>query len=389
MKVYFCLFVSFLLLFFSFSPVEAQNDTIADEFDAPVILLGEPASGEILLKDQIDKQVYPASITKIMTLLVAMEEIENKEVSMNDEVIVSEKSEGIEGTTLFLEKGHKIELRDLLVGIAVGSANDASVAVAEHISGTVAAFVDSMNKKASEIGLENTSFTNPHGLHDPDHYTTARDIFKMSRALLEHEKVLEWFQIWMDDSFLEGVINDEGVYLSNTNRLIDWYPGCDGLKTGYTEQANHGIAATAKRNDARFVAIVMESEGSEERFDEASELLDYGFSNFEVSKIISQGGLVKNLRVNKGKEPTVSAVAKKELSVVYRRGETPSLQPQVKIDKEFVEAPVKKGEILGKAYVEHEDKKIEVSLVAGEEVAEASYIDLLKRVIKDWVRFGS
>ncbi len=372
---------------------ENENEILEEErsmgFESPVLLLGEPSSGAILLEREIDKEVYPASITKIMTLLLAMESLERDMASLDDEVVISKNAEGVEGTTLFLEKGKKITLKDLLIGVAVGSANDASVAVAEHISGSVSGFVEKMNQRAKELGMENTNFTNPHGLHHEDHYTTARDIYTMSLELLKYQQVLEWFQIWLDENYLEGQIGEDGVYLSNTNRLINWYPGCDGLKTGFTDEAKHGISATAFRNGQRFVAIVLEGETSEKRFDEAAELLDFGFSSYETKNIFDRGEKVEEIEVNKGKVPNVGLVTADELAFVYERGEDPPLEPEIELEKDILQAPVEEGEVVGRVTVKYKDKIEKTDLVADEEVLEAGIRDYFGRMLETWVRFGT
>lgn len=364
-------------------------DTLEDkEYNSPVILLGEPTSGKILAGRGLDEKSYPASITKIMTLLVAMEKIEAGEASLGDKVVVSDKAEGIEGTTLFLERGNEILLEDLLKGIAVGSANDASVAVAEHLAGSVDVFVDKMNERGKELGMENTNFTNPHGLHDDNHYTTARDVFKMSRKLIKYEKLLDWFTVWMDESFLEGVINEEGVFLANTNDLIKWYPNCDGLKTGYTDQAGHGIAATAERDGKRFVSIVLKSESSQDRFNEAAMLLDYGFSNFEVEKLFSKGEKIKEVDINKGEKSSAEVVAGDDLVAVYPRSGEVDVEVEIELD-DLIEAPVNKGEEVGKAFAHYDVDSTEISLLTRKEVERGSTVNFLRRIIENWVLFGN
>ncbi|UMZ73922.1 D-alanyl-D-alanine carboxypeptidase family protein [Natranaerofaba carboxydovora] len=410
-----CLFLAVILVLASFSTANAEfdidglleiliedevdneNDSREDtdeevdefeEFESPVLLLGEPGSKEVLVEREIDKKVYPASITKIMTLLVAMEHIEEGKASFEDEVVISKNAEGVVGTTLFLEKGKTLTLKDLLKGIAVGSANDASIAVAEYISGSVSGFVEEMNRKAKELGMDNTNFKNPHGLHHDDHYTSARDIFKMSTELVKYGQVLDWFRIWLDESFLEGVIDEEGVYLSNTNKLIDWYPNCDGLKTGFTDEAGYGISATAKRDDRRFISIVLESENSEERFDEAADLLDYGFSNYEVENIYPAGDVLKEVPVNKGDKQNVNAVAADNLSVIYERGDDVDVDVEIELDSEILDAPIEKGQKIGKAYFDHSNKRTEVDLIAEQEISRGTYSDFFGRIIENWVKFG-
>ncbi|MGB4563701.1 MAG: D-alanyl-D-alanine carboxypeptidase family protein [Dethiobacteria bacterium] len=226
----------FLLVFSFFlgwgsSPVLAQEEP-EFELKAEAALLMETHSGELIWEMEADKRLYPASLTKIMSLLLVMEQLEAGKVSLEDRVTVSARASSMGGSELFLSEGDELSLEELIIGMAVGSANDGAIAVAEYIGGSVETFVEMMNEKARQLGLKNTHFCNPHGLHHPDHYSSARDIAVMSCALLEHPKIHNWSTIWMDEHFLKGKIKSGEVFLSNTNRMILSYPGCDGLKTG-------------------------------------------------------------------------------------------------------------------------------------------------------------
>jgi len=229
------------------------------EFDlkAQAGLLMEVNSNKIIWEENSHERLYPASLTKIMSLLVVLEQLERKYFFLEDQVQISAGASAMGGSELFLSEGDVVSLGDLLIGMAVGSANDAAVAVAEHIGGSVESFVEMMNDKAGYLGMENTNFHNPHGLHHPDHFSSAYDIMLMSLAVLEHPQIHQWATIWMDEHFLKGKIKSGEVFLSNTNRLVYSYPGCDGLKTGFTREAGNGIAATARRNQTRFLVVVL------------------------------------------------------------------------------------------------------------------------------------
>ncbi|HHY46665.1 MAG TPA: D-alanyl-D-alanine carboxypeptidase, partial [Firmicutes bacterium] len=241
---------------------------------APSAILIEATSGRVLYEKDAHAKRPPASITKIMTMLLAMEAIQQGKIKLEDKVIASERASLQGGSQIWLEVGEEMSLADLLKAIAVVSANDASVAVAEHIAGAEEIFVDMMNRRAAELGMKDTHFVNATGLPAPGHLTSAYDIAVMSRELVKHPKVHEWFTIWID--YLRSGKN----ILVNTNRLIKDYKGCDGLKTGYTEEAGYCLAATASRDGLRLIAVVLGLPDSKVRFQETAKLLDYGFRYF-------------------------------------------------------------------------------------------------------------
>ena len=219
------------------------------DFEADAALLMEVHSGEIIWEMNSREQLYPASLTKIMSLLLVLEKLEQNQVTLQDEVLISARASSMGGSELFLSEGDVVTLENLLIGMAVGSANDAAIAVAEHVGGSVEGFVEMMNEKARALGMTGTHFCNPHGLHNPDHYSTAYDIMLMSLALLEYPRIHEWATIWMDEHFLKDKIRSGEVYLSNTNRMVRSYQGCDGLKTGFTREAGNGTPQ--RRNGVR------------------------------------------------------------------------------------------------------------------------------------------
>ncbi|HHY33625.1 MAG TPA: D-alanyl-D-alanine carboxypeptidase [Firmicutes bacterium] len=344
-------------------------------------VLMDAVSGRVLFEKEPDKRMAPASITKIMTMLLAMEAIEQGKVSLDDMVVTSEHAMEMGGSQIWLEVGEEMSLADLLKAIAIVSANDASVAVAEHIAGSEEAFVDMMNQRARELGMTGTHFANCHGLPQRDHYTTARDIAIMSRALLRYPKVHEWFTTWID--YVRGGKN----ILVNTNRLIKSYEGADGLKTGFTEEAGYCLSATAKRGGLRLIAVVLNVADSQLRFKEASALLDFGFRHYAGVEIASQGQVMAQLDVARGVVEKVDIVAKDPLVAVVRRGEEGKVTSEM-ILPERINAPVQKGQKVGDLIARLEDgtEVARVDLVAAEEVKRGSVFRVLFRATRNMLR---
>lgn len=367
---------------------EGQPEGLPFELEAEGALLMDPGSGRILAEKNIHEKFYPASITKVMTMLLAMEAVEDGRVSLDDEVVISEEAASLGGSQIFLSPGDVVSLENLLIGVGVGSGNDASVAVAEHCGNTLEGFVEKMNERALELGMKNTRFQNPHGLHDENHYTTPYDIALMSRELLRHPRIHQWLTIWMDEKFLEGQIRSGEVYLSNSNKLVRYYHGADGLKTGYTQEARHCIAATAMRENTRFLAVIMDAPSSDTRFDEARKLLDYGFASFESLPVVKAGEELGKVRVDKGRDVLVGLVAAEDFSLLVEKGTQPEIKQEFKII-ENVSAPLPLGEPLGVLQVCRDGEPAgTVDLLAAEEVPRAGFAGLLARVLATWVKFG-
>ncbi len=344
-------------------------------------VLMEATSGRVLFEKDPDKRMAPASITKIMTMLLAMEAIEQGKASLDDMVATSEHAMEMGGSQIWLEVGEEMSMADLLKAIAIVSANDASVAVAEHIAGSEEAFVDMMNQRAQELGMTGTYFANCSGLPHRDHYTTARDIAIMSCALLRHPKVHEWFTIWID--YVRGGKN----ILVNTNRLVKFYEGADGLKTGFTEEAGYCLAATAKRGGLRLISVVLNVADSQQRFKEASALLDFGFRHYAGVEIASEGQVMAQLDVTRGVAEKVDVVAKDPLVAVVRRGEEGEVRSEMALP-DRVNAPVQKGQKVGDLVAKLEDgtEIARVDLVAAEEVKRGNVFRVVLRATRNLLR---
>lgn len=383
------LFLSIALLALPLSEAAGVFAQVEPEFEieAEAALLMETNSGKIIWEENSKKKLYPASLTKIMTLLLALEKLAQGQISLGDQVCISARASSMGGSEIFLSEGDVVSLENLLIGMAVGSANDAAVAVAEHISGSVEGFVELMNEKAKNLGLQQTHFCNPHGLHNPDHYSCAYDVMLMSLALLEYPRIHQWATIWMDEHFLKGRIRSGEVFLSNTNRMIIDYPGCDGLKTGFTREAGNGISATAQRGKSRFLAVVMGSPTEKERYDAARMLLDYGFSNYKSVPVVKKEAVVTVLPVEKGSPPELEVIAAENLSLLLPRDADESYTKEVQIFP--LELPLKQYQKVGELTVRYgENEQTTVDLLVHEEVQRAPVGAMFLRLLQRWLRFG-
>lgn len=334
-------------------------------------------SGKILYEKNIDEKLPMASMTKIMSMLLIMENIENGSLKYEDKVLISENASGMGGSQVFLQAGEEYTVDDLLKCIAVSSANDAVVAMAEKISGSVDAFVTLMNEKAKSLGLENTNFANPHGLDNENHYSTAYDMAIMAKELLKHEDILKYTSIYED--YLTKPDGSQ-VWLVNTNRLVRFYDGVDGLKTGYTTEAGYCLTATAKKNDLRLISVVMKSPSAEERSSDTSTLLTYGFNSFKSNVIYSKDKSLGKVKIEKGKLKEVDVYLKEDATEILSVTEKLSDYTfNIKIDK--IIAPVKAGTIVGTTEIIDNEGNIikEVDIIVKEDVEKAGFLDYLKQ----------
>lgn len=336
-------------------------------------------TGEVLFSLNKDVPLAPASVTKIMTLLLIMERLEDGSITYDTEVTASERAKSMGGSTIYLDAGEKMTVHDLIKGICVASANDACVAMAEFISGSEEAFVAEMNKRAEELGMKNTRFVNTNGLDAPGHQSSALDIALMSRELLKHREIISFTTIWTD-SLRNGTFD-----LANTNRLIRFYDGATGLKTGSTSGAGCCISATAEKNGMSLIAVIMKAPSSKQRFDDARELLDYGFNNFTPECCDDLTVPVGTVTVWRGKKERVGALLSAPLYTLSPRGEgaAPKLVTAL---EEGIEAPVKKSTVIGRASFEKNGKTVcECDLVAAEDIERKSlgavYLDMLRLLI--------
>ncbi len=318
--------------------VYAQNEDFG--LSCKAALLMDSATGTVLYENNSHEKMPMASVTKIMTMLIAMENIDSGKMSYDDTVTGSAYAKSMGGSTIFLDEGEQLSVNDILKGIAVASGNDAAVAMAEHIAGSAPAFVEMMNKRAAELGMKDTHFVNCNGLDADGHYSSAYDIALMSRELLKHPGIHKFTTIWMDS------LRDGKFTLSNTNKLVRFYDGCTGLKTGSTSKAGFCISATAKRNNMHLIAVIMAAPTSKQRQADASALLNYGFSTYSVTDAVTKGEKIKDVSVNKGTAAKCPVVCADNVSTLSKKGEKVEIKKIVKLKKN-VTAPVSKGEKAG------------------------------------------
>ena len=357
MRKIICFFISVCFMMSAY-PVMAEGV----EANAESVILIENSTGEVLYENNADARLPIASVTKVMTMLLIMEEIDNGNLTFDDMVYVSENAMSYGGSTMFLEAGEQLTVNDMLKGIAVASANDGCVAMAEHITGSESAFVNMMNDKAKELGMENTNFMNTNGLDDDNHYSSARDVAIMSRELMKHEKIFDYTTIWTDS------LRNGEFELANTNKLIRYYDGANGLKTGSTSKAKCCISAAAKRDNMQLTAVVLAAPTSDDRFKAARNLLDYGFANYSINNLAEANEEIAKAAVKKGVAQEVSAVTGESVSALFKRGDGKEITRDVQID-ENLSAPIKKGDKIGKVSFMSADECVgETDLFAAEDV---------------------
>lgn len=344
-------------------------------------VLMDVTSGKILYEKNCHEKLPPASVTKVMTMLLICEAIESGKIKISDEVTISENASSMGGSQIFLEPGETQTVDTLLKGIAVASANDACVAMAEYIGGSVEDFVDMMNKKAKDLKMNDTNFVNTNGLPTKKHYTSAYDIAIMSRELLKHQMIEKYLTTWMDNVVVGK--KKATIGLANTNKLIKHYNGATGVKTGFTSEAKYCVSASAKRGKTHLVAVILCGETSKDRFKDASTLLDYGFANFESIKICSKNQKLSTLKLKKADCESVDLVAKNDLGILIKKGESKDFTKKIEIDKSL-KLPIKCGTTLGKVKIYRGDKLIgEVELVNNKNINKASYLQMLRRLVED------
>ena len=361
--------------------VKAEEDLTPTAKSAILI---DYATGEVLYEKNADERLAPASMTKIGSMLLIMEAIDSGKLSVDDEVTISEEAASMGGSQIFLEAGEVYTVHDLLKGVAIASGNDAVVALAEKVAGSQGAFVDMMNERFKELGANNTNFVNAHGLDSEGHYSTARDMAIIARELLNHEKILEYTSIY--EEYLEK--NDgTKTWLVNTNKLVRFYDGVDGLKTGFTESAGYCLTATAKKDDFRLISVVMGEDSTENRSSDTVKLLNYGFNTYKINTIKTKDEVLGKVRVERGKENFAEIVLLEDATELLKNTEDVSnYEFNLKVDT--IKAPVKPGDIVGSAEIIDNDGNIidEVDVTVKKEIKKAGLLDYMLRNIQMFAR---
>ena len=403
-----CFFIICIMLFIPFIKVSAQidsnisdksNETITNTettkedvtkkeskgtddnllSDGKSAILIEATTGKIIYEKNVHERYAPASMTKIMSMILIMEEIEKGNLKWNETLTTSSNASSMGGSQIFLQANEKMSVKDLFKGVAIGSANDATVVFAERIAGTEDKFVEKMNQKAKELGLKDTNFKNATGLDEANHYSSAYDMAFMARELVKHEKIFEFTTIY-EDYLRQNT--DNKFWLVNTNKLIKTYEGADGLKTGYTKEAGYCLTATANKNRMRLIGTIMGASDSKTRNSNMMTLLDYGYNSYEMQVEVKKGDVISNKKITKAKNQNVKIVPKKDASVLIKRGEEKeALNYEIKLDK--IKLPLKKGQRVGILKLKDGNKVVsKVELTVKNDIKKASIIEIYRRSLK-------
>jgi serine-type D-Ala-D-Ala carboxypeptidase (penicillin-binding protein 5/6) len=349
-------------------------------------ILIERDTGKVLFEKNGNEELPPASMTKIMTMLLIMESIDKGKLSWNEKIRTSEFAASMGGSQIFLEPGEEMTTKEMLEGIAIGSGNDAAVAMAERIAGSEPAFVQMMNDKAKELGLKHTHFKNTTGLPVSDHYSTAYDMAIMAKELLKYEDITKFtgkYEAYLREN------TDNKFWLVNTNKLVRFYPGVDGLKTGFTSEAKYCLTATAKKNGMRVIAVVFGAPTSKERNAQVTKMLDFAFSQYQTHPILKRNQIVGEAHVSKGKDKNIEALTSEPLSLVTKKGEKMVNIKRKVILQKHLNAPIHKGDQVGTIkFIKDGKVVLESPLVANKDVAEAGWWTLYKRAFGMFTKAG-
>ena len=361
----------------SSSDVE-NTDTLNLESESAILI--EQSTGKVLYSKNEHEQLRPASVTKVMSILLIMEAIDNGQIALTDSVPCSENAASMGGSQIWLDPRETLSVDEMLKAICVALANDCVVAMAEYIAGSEENFVQMMNDRAKELGMNDTTFKNCHGLDEDGHVTSSYDISLMSRELLlNHPDITKYTTIWMED------LRDGKSQLANTNKLIKNYKGATGLKTGSTGLALYNLSASATRDDLSLIAVIMRAPSTKVRFAEAEKLLDYGFNNFVYKEFAKQGDVLDSVSVNKGVQNNVEVVFENNSGVLIKKGEDKNVEQTISIN-ENISAPIEKGEQLGTVNYSINGEIISsVNLIANNSVDKINLFTMTKEIVYRWI----
>lgn len=395
--------ILFFVIFFTFSPFILASDTAyvwssenkplnntqstlptsastADlKLDCGSAVLIEQHSGQVLYEQNMHEKLRPASVTKVMTVLLIMEAIDSGKISYTDKIPCSENASSMGGSQIWLDPREELSVDEMLKAICVVSANDCTVAMAEYLEGSQEAFVAKMNEKAKSLGMNDTTFKNCHGIDEDGHVTSSYDISLMSRELLnKHPTITKYTTIWMDS------LRDGKSSLVNTNKLIRNYKGATGLKTGSTSLALYNLSASATRDDLSLIAVIMKAPNTKTRFAEAEKLLDYGFNNFEYKKLAVKNDIIKQVGINKGIEHSVNAILETDSGILIKKGQDKNIEQQLEIP-DTISAPIEQGEVLGTIVYRLNGEEIgNVNIIAEKSVKRNSAFHMIEYVYAKW-----
>lgn len=365
--------ILFILLLF---PIFAKAEDLTPNAESGILI--EYSTGKILYSKKIDEKLAPASMTKIMTLLLIMEAVEEGKINLDNNIPISTNASSMGGSQVFLDPNTEMKAEELIKSIAIASANDSAVAMAEAISGTTANFVSRMNSRAKELGCKNTNFKNVHGLDEEGHYSTAYDMSLIARELLKHEQILKYTSTY--EAYLNKP-NGTSTWMVNTNKLIKYYTGLDGLKTGFTKTAGYCLTSTAKRNDMRLISVVMKEPSSQVRNSETISLLNYGFSNYKIKTILKKDQNLGTIEVQNGKKELADITILEDATNLESINDNKEYSFNIVTDK--VKAPLKKGDKVGTLELTEQGTIIKrLNITVKENISKANIWDLYKRNFK-------
>jgi len=370
-KLFFIMFMIILIIpSINAETILAPNSTGA--------ILMESSTNKILYEKDKDKQLAPASMTKIMTFLLVLESLDKGNIKLNDEVLISKNASGMGGTQLFIEENTYVTVEDLIKGLGIASANDAAVALAELVGGTEDNFVEMMNKRAKEIGCKNTNFMNPHGLDEEGHYTSAYDMALIASELIKHDYALK-----ITSTYEEYInVSGEKHWLVNTNKLVRFYQGIDGLKTGYTDNAKYCLTATMEKNDMRLITVVMGANTKENRTSDTISMMEYGYSMYGSNTIFKKDKFQGNIFIKNAKNRNVKYSLEKDVKLIVDKN-TKDVKYTHEIKLDDVEAPLNKGDKIGTLYLKYNNDTLKYNLIINEDVKKASFIKTYFNSLKD------
>lgn len=348
--------------------------------NAKSAILLEPTTGEIIFEKNVHDRYAPASMTKMMSMLLIIENIEKGAIKWDDIVTVSSNASGMGGSQILLETNEKMSVKDLFKGIGIASGNDAVVAMAEYIAGTEANFVTLMNEKAKELNLKNTNFKNSHGLDAANHYSSAYDMAMIAKELVKYDEVLEITKIY--DTYLRENLSTK-IWLVNTNKLVKFYDGVDGLKTGYTSSAGYCLTATAKKDDTRVIAVVMGEPDSKTRNKEVSEMFDYVFAQYRVDVILDENSVIETIELDRAKIEKVNIVPLTKVTR-FRKKIDEIKESNYKLELDEFKLPIKKGDVVGRLII---DNNRTVLVTVSEDIDKANIFELFMRYLNDVISF--
>lgn len=359
---------------------EKEEDTF--EVAAKAAILIDADTGKVLFQKNSHEELPLASVTKVMTMLLVMEDVEKGKIKLTDEVTISERAASMGGSQMYMEIGEQHTVEELLKGVAMASANDGCVALSEYVAGSEEIFVERMNEKAKELKMNDTHFVNTNGLPVADHYSSAYDIGVMSRELYKYEETHKWFETWQD-TITVGLPGKEKEFgLTNTNKMIKQYQGCNGIKTGFTSDAGYCLSASATRDGTHLIAVALGAETSAIRNKEVAKILDYGFANYKTEVIADEKEVMEEITIERGNPQKIKILSKARVTALTEKGKADSITSEIVID-EKLKLPITKGDEVGKLVVYENEKEIgEYSLISNSDVKKASFRQIILRAFR-------